>query len=157
MQSNQFGRDVGLTKGIIYHLMGNDELSRQSLLQQVAYEQANEPTGTYVDAFSLGQLATSWSYLGEHEKALETVQKAELLLPRDKDHIFGSFIFQAHTLVLARAGKRDEALERLAARLGKPEGYSRWALYLDPNWDFFRDDERFNELVQPLNLQEVEK
>jgi len=156
-QFNQFGGDVGLTRGTIYHLKGNDELSRQALLQQVEFIQNNEPTGTYVDAFSLTQLALSWSYLGDHEKAQEYSQEAQQLLPREKDHIFGSMIYQSHTLMLARAGKRDEALERLRADLDKPEGFSRWALYLDPQWDFFRDDKRFNDLVRPLNLEEPGK
>ncbi len=51
--------------------------------------------------------------------------------------------------VLARAGRRDEALERLSRSLDGPGGYSRTELRLDPAWDFFRDDEHFNTLIGP--------
>jgi len=157
IQVRQSNGDVGLSKGIIYDLMGDEDQSRQYLQKQVEYALAQEPTGTYADAFVLASLAASWSYLGEHEKALATSQKAMAILPREKDHLFGTAIARDHTGLLARAGKRDEALARLAVDIDKVEGFTRWELYLDPSWDFFRDDERFNELARPLNLQEAKK
>ena len=53
------------------------------------------------------------------------------------------------------AGKRDEALRRLADSVDQVEGLTRWELHLSPAWDFFRDDKRFNELARPLNLEEA--
>jgi hypothetical protein len=79
------------------------------------------------------------------------------MIPLENDHVWGIFLRRAHTLMLARAGKRDEALEILATTVDKKEGRTRWQLYLDPRWDFFRDDERFNELARPLNLDEAER
>lgn len=151
----QLGSDLGLSKGITYHLMGDEEQARKNLQQQVAHSLAQAPTGAFVDAFELMKLATSWSYLGEPVKALETSRKAMEMLPQEKNHIFGSWIENNHTLILAMAGKRDEALKRLAEKVDKAEGLPRWQLHLDPAWDFFRDDERFNELARPLNLQET--
>jgi len=155
-QFRQFGTDFGMTRGIIYHLMGDEEQSRQLLQQQIDYHLAQQPTGTLRDAFVSSNLAVCWSYLGEHEKALESSQRAIEMIPMEKDHIFGMFLRRTHTMLLARAGKRDEALEILAATVDKKEGLTRWQLYLDPRWDFFRDDERFNELARPLNLDEAE-
>ena len=156
-QYNQFGNDIGMTRGIIYHLMGDEERSRQLLQKQIDHFLVQQPTGTFVDAFVTSNLAICWSYLGEHEKALESSQRAMEMIPLENDHIFGVFLRRAHTLMLARAGKRDEALEILAATVDKKEGLTRWRLYLDPRWDFFRDDERFNELARPLNLDEAER
>ncbi len=48
--------------------------------------------------------------------------------------------------------ERDRALELLAEIIGVPGGLTRWEMYLDPRWDFFRDDERFNDLIRPHNL-----
>ncbi|GMR14760.1 MAG: hypothetical protein BMS9Abin30_0367 [Gammaproteobacteria bacterium] len=155
IQSRKNNGDVGLSRGITYYLMGDEDRSRLYLQKQVDYSLAQEPTRTYADAFVLAVLATSWSYLGEHEKALETSEKAMAMLPQEKDHIFGTMIARFHTNLLARAGKRDAALARLAANIDKAEGITRWELYLDPAWDFFRDDERFNELARPKNLQEA--
>ncbi len=151
----QLGADVGLSKGITYYLMGNEEQARKYLQLQIDYSLAQAPTGTYVDAFQLMRQATCWSYLGESDKALEISRKAVELLPQEKDHIFGTVIENNHTLILAMAGKRDEALKRLADSVDKVRGPTRWQLYLDPAWDFFRDDERFNALARPLNLQET--
>ena len=151
----QLGADVGLSKGITYHLMGDAEQARKYLQQQIDYSLAQAPSGNFLDAFRLMTQATCWSYLGEPDKALETSRKAMDLLPLEKDHIFGAVIEDNHTLILARAGNRDEALKRLADSVDKVGGPTRWQLYLDPAWDFFRDDERFNELARPLNLQET--
>jgi tetratricopeptide (TPR) repeat protein len=153
----QFGSDVELRKGITYYLMGNKEQARKHLQQQIDYSLAQAPTGTFLDAFQLMWQATCWSYLGESDKALEISEKAMEMLPKDTNHIFGADIEYNHILILAMAGKRDEALKRLADSVGKAGGPTRWQLYLDPAWDFFRDDERFNELVRPLNLQETRK
>ena len=53
------------------------------------------------------------------------------------------------------AGQREEALDRIAAKLAQPGGYNRWDLALNPQWDFFRDDPRFVALATPPNLNEV--
>jgi TolB-like protein/Tfp pilus assembly protein PilF len=149
----QYGADVGLSKGITYYLMGDEEQARKYLQQQIDYSQAQAPKQTIVDAYQLMWQATCWSYLGEHNKALEMSGQAMAMIPRQTDHIFGSEIENNHFLILAMAGKRDEALKRLADTVDKAEGLTRWELHLSPAWDFFRDDERFNELAKPLNLE----
>jgi TolB-like protein/tetratricopeptide (TPR) repeat protein len=154
IQEVQFGNRTDLTKGIAYYLMGNEDRSRQHLQQYLDFSLARTPTGNSVDAFQLTYLSTCWSYLGEHDKALASSREAMEMIALQKDHIFGTMIGQNHTLVLARAGKRDEALERLADSTDGIQGFTRWELYLDPAWDFFRDDERFNELIRPPNLKE---
>ena len=154
-ERTQYGADVGLSKGITYFLMGDEEQARKYLQLQIDYSLARAPTGTYVDAFQLMTQATCWSYLGDSDKALEISRKAVEMLPLEKDHIFGAIIENNHNLILAMAGKSDEALKRLADSVHKEGGLTRWQLYLDPAWDFFRDEERFNELARPLNLQET--
>ena len=151
----QFGTDAGLAKGIIYQKMGDEESSRQYLQQQLNYSLTRTPNGTLVDTFELMNLALCWSYLGEHKKSLAASSKAIEMTPQEKDHLSGTVLGHIHTLILARSGYRDQALERLAENIDGIEGLTRWQLYLDPAWDFFRDDERFNELARPLNLKET--
>ena len=122
----------------------------QQLIDEVT---AAEPTTIVVDTFQLKFLAEAWSFMGEHDKALEASRKTMEMIPLENDHIYGAMMAQTYTFVLARAGKRDEALERLARSLDTPRGRTRWELTLDPRWDFFRDDERFNELIRPRNLE----
>jgi hypothetical protein len=75
------------------------------------------------------------------------------LLSIQDDHVFGPGLFWRETWMLARAGQRDRALERIAEHLDGAEGLTRWQLYLQPNWDFFRDDPRFNDLVRPDGVE----
>ena len=56
--------------------------------------------------------------------------------------------------MLALVGRRDEALAMMPMLLEIPNGFEKWWLYLDPRWDFMRDDERFNELIRPDNLEQ---
>jgi len=153
----QIGHNVDLNKGITYYLMGDKEQARKYLQLQIDYSLAQPSTGSITDAFYQMDMATSWSYLGGHEKALKASRKAMVMLPQDENHIFGTMIENNHTLLLAMAGKRDEALTRLTDTVDQVEGLTRWELYLSPAWDFFRDDERFNELARPLNLKETGK
>ena len=106
------------------------------------------------DADTLSQLASTYAQTGELVKALETVNQACALIPESRDSLKGASCSQTRALILAMSGNRDEALLEIERLLSIPAGFDRWLLYLDPAWDFFRDDERFNELIRPLNLTE---
>jgi TolB-like protein len=114
-------------------------------------------TGSNKDGFELSYLARAYAFVGEHDKALTTSQEAMAIIPEDVDFLFSTDLSEANAQVLALAGKRDEALAEIERLLQHPTGFSRWMLYLDPRWDFFRDDERFNELIRPLDLKESNK
>ena len=58
-------------------------------------------------------------------------------------------------MILGMGGQRDESLAEIERLLKTPVGLNRWELYLSPDWDFFRDDERFNALARPENLEEA--
>ena len=47
------------------------------------------------------------------------------------------------------AGKRDAALVELERLFSTVFPISKSQLQIDHRWDFFRDDERFNELIRP--------
>ena len=76
------------------------------------------------------------------------------MAPLQNDKVEGPLHLQTLCQVLALTGERDRALDILARMIDKPAGFNRWALTLDPRWDFFRDDERFNDLIRPLSLVE---
>jgi tetratricopeptide (TPR) repeat protein len=97
----------------------------------------------------LGRLGEVLAELGEYEAALAAVQQAATMSPLEQDRLDGSIVERSLVYVLARAGHRDEALERISRGLDGPGGYSRTELRLAPAWDFFRDDARFNTLIGP--------
>jgi TolB-like protein len=137
------------------HRLNGDEESAQSLANH-AIEKLNSlpPTDTYVDGFEQSYLAMAYALVGEHDKALVAAREAMAIIPEDSDMMFGTNMSETYAHVLAMTGKREEALAEIERLLNHPTGFSRWELYLDPRWDFFRDDERFNELARPLNLEE---
>jgi len=144
-----------MSKGMAHHFMGELETAQSYLLQVVEKQDLTQISPTFMIATKLASKSLAYMYLGETTQALAASHKALETLPVEKDHLFGSIITRNHTLILAMAGQREEALERLAVNIDAPEGYARWELYLDPAWDFFRDDEQFNELIKPLNLNEA--
>lgn len=75
-------------------------------------------------------------------------------IPVDKDHLIGMNLLKLKAQVLATVGRREEALELIEEIIDQPNGFIRWEMYLHPAWDFFRDDERFNQLIKPHNFDE---
>jgi tetratricopeptide (TPR) repeat protein len=105
-------------------------------------------------AYDLATLSELLALSGEFERAVATAEEALDLVPLEDDHVAGPWVATALSKVLALAGERDRALEMLEEIIDRPAGPTRWELYLDPRWDFFRDDERFNDLIRPHNIEQ---
>lgn len=108
-------------------------------------------------AYELGTLARILVLQGKNERAIATMEEAARVIPPESDDIDGNLQLQILSWVLAMSGERDQALQILSDIIGQPAGPAPWGLYLDPRWDFFRDDERFNDLIRPHNLEQSEK
>jgi TolB-like protein len=140
--------------GVTAYLQGEEEQaqSRISNALQAAESWTLQNPDDAIER--LAMMASCQAYLGQNEAALKSSRELLLLFPLERDHLVGSIFQNLHTFILAKTGHRDEALERMAANIDAPEGFNRWVLYLDPVWDFFRDDERFNALVKPDGVKE---
>jgi tetratricopeptide (TPR) repeat protein len=152
-----YSSSENITKAWIYRLIGDEELALENARLVIERINSLPRTGSYIDGFEYSDLATAYALIGEFDKALEVANSSIQIIPEDKDFIFGTNLSEARAQVLGMIGKRDEALAEIERLLDHPTGFNRWDLYLDPRWDFFRDDERFNDLVRPLNLQEVKQ
>jgi TolB-like protein len=152
-----FGGDGDNMKAWARRLNGDEESAQYHANLTIMKLISLPPTGTYVDGFERSYLAMAYALAGEHEKALVAAREAMAIIPEDSDMMFGTDISEIYAHVLAMTGKRDEALIEIERLLNHPTGFTRWQLYLDPRWDFFRDDERFNDLVRPLSLQEAKQ
>ncbi len=139
--------------GKAYALKGDEESARQYLEEYVAASQMEEALGAIAKSQRAINLAEAHMWLGDREQAVRYARLAAETLPPSEDALFGGWAEKREILVLAWAGERDEALERIAARIDQPLGYSRWELYLNPMWDFFRDDPRFNDLARPEGVE----
>ena len=119
-------------------VQGLADIDRNRLRAQVAAE--------------LGTLSEALAMQGEKDRAIEVAEEAARIHTLESDKLEGTYPLRVLCRVLALTGERDRALELVAQLIDMPGGYVRWEMYLDPRWDFFRDDERFNDLIRPHNL-----
>ncbi|MGB1263833.1 MAG: hypothetical protein ACPG52_13055, partial [Cognaticolwellia sp.] len=142
-----------LERGLVYRLLGEKEQAQADikhvieLLTPINY-QRNEFNVSY----DLVGLATAHALLGNNEQAYQLAQQAIKLYTLEMDRVGAPAAHAGAIFALALAGYRDEALVLIEQSLQTIGGFKRWYLFLDPKWDFFRDDKRFNTLVKPDNL-----
>jgi len=142
-----------VTKSQAYMLSNKSGKAKEFAQQAIEEALKLESTSDSDEASRLLGLALAYILNGQADEALQTSEQALALYPESRDSLNGVFLSNVHAWIMAKAGLRDEALAEIGRLLNTPAGLNRWDLYLDPRWDFFRDDERFNELVRPLNLE----
>ncbi|MEM1412157.1 MAG: hypothetical protein AAGH19_07330 [Pseudomonadota bacterium] len=139
--------------GLAYCTAGQEETGATYLKRFVEETDPEALTGIPAKAYMHINLATAHARLGNEAQARVMAERALALLGPEQDSLFGTQIERMSLWVYAWLGDRDYALDGIAARLDAPGGYPRWELYLDPNWDFFRDDPRFVALVRPDGVE----
>jgi TolB-like protein/tetratricopeptide (TPR) repeat protein len=102
----------------------------------------------------LDVLAHAYARIGQFDEALAAVKRTAELRSESDDSLEGPQSSITRAMVLGMAGEREESLAEIERLLNTPAGLNRWDLALSPDWDFFRDDARFNELAQPPNRGE---
>jgi len=148
----------GRALGEIYYLLGETEKATGVLREFISTENSIEVPVARNRAFQLGNQALAYALLGDSPKAMEYINRATVTVESVGDGMAGAAVQGMRARVLAIAGQREEALAEIERLIDTPGSYlSRWSLTLDPRWDFFRDDERFNELAKPKNLREPRK
>jgi len=142
----------GRELGEIHQLLGNHDTATEVFNEFIADESANEALATRNRAFQLINIALAYALTNEPQSALETMQEATSTIRSVEDALAGATIDGLAARILALVGQRDLAIQEIERLIDTP-GYTltRWNLTLDPRWDFFRDDERFNDLVHPVN------
>jgi len=139
-----------------YQLLGNESKVNEILLQWRTFIDTDIRIHhrKYNKAIYFIQMAEFYFLMENKDLAKEYVDKSMLILPLDQDAFEGTAISTLAVFTLAKLGHRDQALKLIEELLELPNGYKRWDMYLDPRWDFFRDDERFNKLIEPHNLDQ---
>jgi TolB-like protein/Flp pilus assembly protein TadD len=145
-----------LSLGIALKGLGRIEEANDEFNKAIELFADWEPSGIpNTDAWDLSYLALAHAELGNQSGAIEAINHAVRLLPESVDAMNGPTIAGFRAQVIGKVGHREEALAELERLLEIPGGPIQWQLYLDPTWDFFRDDPRFVELATPSNLNEV--
>jgi TolB-like protein/Tfp pilus assembly protein PilF len=141
--------------GKAYRHMGDPEqaaeFSRRAVELAIDFQSPNKNNM----AFMLDGLAQAYIGTGELDKALQASQRAMEMKPESEDSLEGPIMSTTHALILGMMGRRDESLAEVTRLLKTPGGPSRSELQYSPDWDFFRDDERFNALADPMKDDKI--
>jgi tetratricopeptide (TPR) repeat protein len=132
-----------------YALMGARETARSEARACVERLSDLPPVPDLIRGFEMIYLGHCYLFLDEPELAIRAADEAQAMIPESKDRYFGGLVSQQRVLILAKAGKRDAALVELERLFSTVFPISKSQLQIDHRWDFFRDDERFNELIRP--------
>ena len=136
-----------------YRYLGNKDKANEHA-QMVIDLIDSDTVNDAARAFDNANLALVYAHKGEFQKAVTYSTLATQLMPESEDKINGVYFSNIHAQVLGMAGRREESLAEIERLINAAIAAPRWDLYLNPDWDFFRDDERFNALARPLNLEE---
>jgi len=96
----------------------------------------------------LGELAVAEAGLGQNEEALRHARHATEMLPPSVDAVVGPMCEMFLSQVLAMAGDRDGAFDKLSKLVNQPFSLINYGdLKLNPMWDDLRDDPRFDRIL----------
>jgi TolB-like protein/cytochrome c-type biogenesis protein CcmH/NrfG len=94
-------------------------------------------------------LAVAQAGLGEQDAALASINRAVALVPESRDVMDGRSTLEQRARLLARFGRRDEAIAALRYLLSVPYQFplTPALVRLDPDFDNLHDDPRFQQLL----------
>jgi len=143
----------GRALGEIYYLRGEPEKAADVLREFIATENSIGITVPRSRAYQLSNQALALALLGDSSEAQSLMDQAITAIENVGDGLASSAIQGIHARLLAITGQREQALAEIERLIDTPGSFlSRWKLTLDPRWDFFRDDDRFNELIRPQGV-----
>ena len=142
----------GRELGEIYQLLGKQDAAAEILKEFIASESDNEPLAIRNRAFQLINIALAYALTNEPQRALVKMKEAKSVIATTGDSLAGAMIDGSAARILALVGQHDLALEEIERLIDTSGNHlTRWGLSLDPRWDFFRVDQRFNDLVRPVS------
>jgi TolB-like protein/predicted Ser/Thr protein kinase len=133
-------------RGWAYFLKGDLD-SVTVYFQSAATKLKERLETTSIPARIHSELAIVYAYLGKTDEAVSFARKAVELLPISKDAFEGSNRLRDLALVLAIAGRRDEAMTLVDSLLRIPSELSVAVLRLDKRWSPLYDHPSFPALI----------
>jgi TolB-like protein len=127
--------------GILYHAAGDERRARQSFLAAERHALASHGTDSK-------ELAIAQSMLGLHTAALATIDRARANVPESRDALNGPEVSFVRSVILARAGRSEEAYAEVSRLLRVPFGAPLWKFgYMNCVALLVKDDPHYAELL----------
>lgn len=137
-----------------WRIKGDAEKARAYDEQIVSQRDAVMKLGLQDRFYGLLDIAVALARLGRLDEAQALIKLVEIELPPGRDAMLWGSLPERRAMVRAMAGDEAGAIEDLQIALTTPYSYplTPWLLQYNPDWDFFRHNERFNELATPDGL-----
>lgn len=133
--------------GLIYHLMGERELSREAYSSALAI--LNREVEKSPEDFRLHiALGRAHAGLGNKEQAIEEGKRGVELLPISKNALHGPDQVMHLVRIYATLGEQNAALDQLEYLMSIPCPFSIHYLKIDPELDPLRNNPRFKSLLE---------
>jgi TolB-like protein/Tfp pilus assembly protein PilF len=147
----------GQVEAARYLSIGGLEESAASMLKEAGPILAAEVTKPYANNFAWPHAAQSmyFAMVGEAEQARASCESAFEILPLEKDKVHAPALGNYCAWSLGMSGYEDEAFELLKRLVSIGYDMNYWILTHSPDWDFLRDDPRFDALLEQAG-QEME-
>jgi len=136
-----------------YRYMDDADNAEKLYMAAIETGTAYKSTNANNSAWNLYALARAYAGAGQFDKAMAATDRSIELVPESADSRDGLYFATSRARILGMAGQREASLAEIERLLNTPSGLNRWDLALSPDWDFFRDDERFNELALPADRE----
>ena len=139
-------------------MKGDEEKSRQLYEELVSYLDETMNSALQVQAYSGMVIAIAMARLGDFDEALALAEKLTSNITSERDAMLSGWLLTYQAMVKGLAGDKEAAVDDLefAMTILTAQAVRVWDLYYDPNWDFMRDNPRFNALATPDNVIRTE-
>ena len=134
---------IAVLLGLAERRAGRADASRQTFAEAAAHV---ESLKDHVDD-TLVPIDLAFAYAGAGRNADARKQAARAVELYSNDAIFRPWAEQTQIQVAAMTGDRDSGIPGIELLLKEPGGVTPAALRLDPSWDAFRGDPRFEKLA----------
>jgi TolB-like protein len=135
-----------------YRMKGDQETANQHYQMVIDRLELTLNSVIQVQAYLGMTIAKSMAHLGRFDEALSLATKLTNEFPYERDSMLYGWLLTNQAMVKGLAGDQDAAMDDLEKAFNIPTAFRRvrsWDLHYDPNWDFMRDNPRFNELATP--------
>ena len=133
--------------GIAKKLQGDEAGAREALLasKRFAEKYVNDAPKEAVRHSKFGVIL---AWLGEKEAAIAEGKRATEMLPENVDAFDGPKLTEELAEIYCIVGEHDKAIDLLDGLLSRPSFVTVASLKVLPNWDWLRNNPRFNEVLK---------
>ena len=134
-----------------YRLKGDKIKADETFEEIVVTKDSALNSSLQISVYGGMTVALALARLGRHDEARALTEQFINQVPWDRDAMLAGRVRVQQAMITGLAGDKDAAAEQLSRAMQAPSSLklSAWDLRMDPNWDFMRDNPKFQALATP--------